>query len=49
MTSGTKGFFPYYWFDSRNKLDATFLPRYECFFSKLNDYNPFEKEFTDFT
>ena len=25
-TSETKGFFPYEWFDSSNKLDATFLP-----------------------
>ena len=25
-TSDTKGFFPYEWFDSPNKLDATFLP-----------------------
>ena len=26
LTSETKGFFPYEWFDSPNKLDATFLP-----------------------
>ena len=25
-TSETKGFFPYEWFDSPNKLDASFLP-----------------------
>ena len=37
MTSETKGFFQYEWFDSPNKLDATLLPPYECFFSKLND------------
>ena len=30
-------------------MDATFLPPYECFFSKLRDHNPLEKEFTDFT
>ena len=48
-TNETKGFFPYEWFESRNKLDATFLPPYECFFSKLRDHNPLEKEFTDFT
>ena len=48
-TSETKGFFPYEWFDSPNKLDATFLPPYECFFSKLKDHNPLEKEFIDFT
>ena len=48
-TNETRGFFPYEWFDSPNKLDATFLPPYECFFSKLRDHNPLEKEFTDFT
>ena len=48
-TSETKGFFPYEWFDSPEKLDATFLPPYDCFFSKLRNYNPLEKEFTDFT
>ena len=48
-TSETKGFFPYEWFDSPIKLDAPFLPPYECFFSKLKDHNPLEKEFTDFT
>ena len=48
-TNETKGFFPYEWFDSPNKLDVTFLPPYECFFSKLRDHNPLEKEFTDFT
>ena len=47
-TSETKCFFPYEWFDSLNKLDAPFLPPYECFFSKLKDHNPLEKEFTDF-
>ena len=48
-TSETKGFIPYEWFDSPEKLDATFLPPYDCFFSKLRNYNPLEKEFTDFT
>ena len=48
-TNETKGFFPYEWFDPPNKLDVTFLPPYECFFSKLRDHNPLEKEFTDFT
>ena len=48
-TSENKGFFPYEWFDSPNKLDAPFLPPYECFFSKLKNHNPLEKEFTDFT
>ena len=30
------------------RLDATFLPPYECFFHKLRDHNPLEKESTDF-
>ena len=47
--SETKGFFTYKRFDSPNKLDATFLPPYEYFISKLKDHKPFEKEFTDFT
>ena len=49
QTNETKGFFPYEWFDSPNKLDVTFLPLYECFSSKLRDHNPLEKEITDFT
>ena len=48
-TNETKGFFPYEWFDSPEKLDATFLPPYGCLFSKLRNYNPLEKDFTDFT
>ena len=39
----------YEWFDSPNNLDVTFLPPYECFFSKFRDYNPLEKKITDFT
>ena len=39
-TNETRGFFPYEWFDSPNNLDVTFLPPYECFFSKLRDHNP---------
>ena len=48
-TNETEGFFPCEWFDSPNKLDAIFLPPHKCFFSKLRDHNPLEKEFTDFT
>ena len=48
-TNETKGFFPYEWFDSPKKLDATFLFLYEFFFSKLRDHNPSEKKFTDLT
>ena len=43
-TNETKRFFSYEWFDSPNKLDETFLPPYECLFSKLRDHNPLEKE-----
>ena len=42
-TNETKGFFPYEWFDSPNKLDVTFLPPYECFFSKLQITIPCRK------
>ena len=42
-TSEPRGFFPYEWFDSPNKLDAPFLPPYECFFSKLKDHNLWRK------
>ena len=48
-TSETKRFFPYEWFDSPEKLDAIFLPPYDCLFSKLRNYNPLGKKFTDFT
>ena len=48
-TSETKGFFPHEWFESRAKLDANVLPPYNCFFCKLKNHNPLEKEFTDFT
>ena len=48
-TSETKEFFPYEWFDSPEKINATFFPPYDCFFRKLRNYNPLEKEFTDFT
>ena len=47
-TNETKRFFRYEMLDSPEKLDATFLPPYNCFFSKLRNYNPLEKEFTDF-
>ena len=46
--SETKGFFPYEWFDSPDKLDCTELPQYEAFFSKLRNHNPFEKNFNDY-
>ena len=46
--SETKGFFPYEWFDSPDKLDCTELPPYETFFSKLRNHNPREKDFNDY-
>jgi hypothetical protein len=47
-TSETKGFFPYEWFDSPDKLDQTELPSYESFFSKLKNFNPLEKGYNDY-
>ena len=44
----TKGFFPYEWFDSLTKLDCDKLPPYDSFFSKLKNFNPLEKEFSEF-
>ena len=44
QTSETKGFFPYEWFDSPDKLDHTTLPPYEDFFSKLKNCNPLEAD-----
>ena len=43
----TKGFFPYEWFDSLTKLDCDKLPPYDSFFSKLKNFNPLEKEFSE--
>ena len=48
-TTETKGFFTYEWCDSPEKLDAIFHPPYDCFFGKLRNHNPLEKEFTDYT
>ena len=31
------------------QIGCNFPTPYECFFSKLRDHNPLEKEFTDFT
>ena len=44
----TKGYFPYEWFDSFTKLDCNHLPPYDCFFSKLKNLNPLEKDFSQF-
>ena len=37
-----KGYFPYEWFDSYDKLDYPRLPPREAFFSKLTNSNPIE-------
>ena len=44
----TKGFFPHEWFESLTKLDCHNIPPYGSFFSKLKDFNPLEKEFSEF-
>ena len=46
--SETKGFFPYEWFDSPDKLESEELPPYEVFFSKLRNNNSFDKDFKDY-
>ena len=35
----TKGFFPYEWMDSLDKLDQTYLPPHEAFYSSLKKDN----------
>ncbi len=47
-TEETKGFFPYEWLDSFNKLELTHLPPYESFYSKLRKCNPLEKDFLEY-
>ena len=46
--SEIKGFFPYEWFDSAEKLENEELPPYEAFFSKLRNNNPLDKDFKDY-
>ena len=46
--SETKGFFPYEWFDSADKLDNEALHPYEAFFSKLRNNNPLDIDFKDY-
>ena len=43
IASETKGFFPYEWFDSPDKLENEELQPYEAFFSKLRNNNPPDK------
>ena len=44
----TKSFFPYWWFDSPEKLNNKKLPSYDSFFSKRRNINPLEKDYNDF-
>ena len=43
--SADKGFFPYEWFDSRDKLMTTELPKHEDFYSTLKGKNISEEEY----
>ena len=46
--SETKGYFPYEWFDTPNKLDEQQLPSYDDFYSNLKNSNPLYKEADDY-
>lgn len=41
----TKGYFPYEWVDSAEKLDCPILPPHEAFFSSLTNSNITEEEY----
>ena len=47
-TKGTKGFFPYEWFDCPEKMNNKELPAFDSFFSILRNSNPLEKDYKDF-
>ena len=47
-TTETKGFFPYEWFDSPEKLTYPTLPPYDEFFSRLPNCNPLDKAYSDY-
>ena len=40
-----KGLYPYEWVDSEARFSETILPSRECFYSKLADEMPSEKEY----
>ncbi|MES9993656.1 MAG: C2H2-type zinc finger protein, partial [Candidatus Thiodiazotropha sp.] len=44
QVSGSKGHFPYEWFDSTEKLDYPSLPAHDCFYSDLKGINISEVE-----
>jgi len=41
----TKGFFPYEWIDSLDKVEETSLPSHSAFFSSLNNQNITQDEY----
>ena len=47
-TSETIGFFPYDWFDHRDKMQNAELPPYDAFYSKLRSCKPLEAKYTDY-
>ena len=47
-TPETKKFFPCEWFDHPDKMQATELPPYYSFYSKVLSCNPPEVEYTDY-
>ena len=46
-TAETKGFFPYEWFDSPQKMNNSELRPYDAFFSKLRNVNTLGKDYSD--
>ena len=46
--SEMKGYFPYEWFDTPNKLDEQQIPSYDDFYGKLKNSNPLDKKHDDF-
>ena len=45
-TAETKAFFPYEWFECPQKMKNSELPPYDAFFSKLQNVNPLEKDYS---
>ena len=47
-TSEANSFFPYERFDCPQKMNNSELPPHEEFFSKLRNWNPLEKDYSDY-
>ena len=47
-TSETRGFFPYEWFDSPQKMNNSELPPYNAFCSNFRNVNPLERDYSDY-